>query len=502
MRFLAASLLLICSYSLPAQNVHYSHQLVRNRKESTVELITNVGASHHLLILRPGEKPKIYVYSQSLDLKAQKEIPVKILKRWDEQIVSLKDHYYLFLQSPETAAFQLWQVNENGSSKDMTSAFKQLFKKGLLHEGFPLHLFTDSNHLHALSFARKDSVQLQLRHVLFNGELATAIHQQINLPDTSKEESLQQAKLIDDHNLLLLRSIVNNKGENILEVTKCNLFTEETEATRFNFRNRRILNPEILFNAVDSSIIVHSIIVHPVNDYWWSVFISRIKKFRPDVVPGVLPTVSSPFCYVFMNGVVQNWFNYSNPGLSKIIAQNYKYSGNNGSAGEGMLADSNSFANRVLVKGYTQYYGSALNPAFTNSTQFYFPSSYSKRNFNDHFYFSNIQFLTVDQQNKLANKTNLFAGNGMEVNPLETGIVQWKNKSLLIMKQIIRKNTTGLLMLYHDQELKIVELPVYEHYDYLLTKMKAGTDGSIIIPYINNRETGLAKLHWEEIEEP
>lgn len=501
MRLLTAFLLLIYSYCSSAQDVHYSHQPVRNGNENAVQLIANIGATHHLLIMKNRRKPRIYVYDQSLQLKSQKEVPVKTLKQSGAQIFPLKDRYYLFLQSTETGVFHLWMIEENGSSKNMTPVLKQLTKEGFLHEGVQVHLFTDSIHLHALTFTKKDSGQLQLKHVLFSGELTTAIHHEVNLPDTSREEILQQVKLVDDYNLLLLRSIVNNKEENILEVRKCNLLTKETEATRFNFNSRRILRPEILFNAVDSSIVVHSIIMHPVNDYWWALFVSRIKKLGPDVVPRLLPTISSPFCYVFMNGADEHWFDYSNPWQSKVVAQNYKNLENNMGLNERMLADSNSFANRFLVKGYTQYYGSALYPAFTNSTQFYFPSSNSRRNFENRFYFSNIQFLIIDRQNKLANKTASFGGNAMEVNPQETGIARWKNKSLLIMKQIIRKNTKGLVMIYYDQQLKTVELPVYEHYDYLLRKMKAANDGSIIIPYINKKETGLAKLHWEEIEE-
>lgn len=502
MRFLIASLLLIYSTCLSAQNAHYSHQLVHNGTKTAVQLIADIGAAHHLLSIKTGEKPRIYVYNQSLDLKAQKEIPVKVLKEWDKQIFSLRDHYYLFFHSTETGAFQLWKIDETGSSRDMTSILKQLAKNGFLHEGIQLHLFTDSIHLHILTLARKDSGQLQLRHVLFSDESPTSVHHQVNLPDTNREDNLQQVSLVDDHHLLLLKSILNKKQENILEVTKCNLFTGETEAIRFNFSTRKILKPEIQFNSVDSSIIVHSIIVHPAIDYRWFIFISRIKKLNRDVVPGALPTIWSPFCYVFMNDASEHWFDYSNPGWSRIITQYSKPAGNNSDFNERFLADSNSFANRILVKGYTNPYGtSALYQPLTNSTQFYFPGSNSRRSFKDRFYFSDLQLLIVDKQNNLSNRPNLFGEKkSLEVNPREAGIAQWKDKSVLIMKQIIRKNTTGLLMMYYDQQLKTLELPVYEHYDYLLQKMKATKDGSIIIPYINKKEMGLAKLHWDEIE--
>lgn len=499
MRFLTASLFFIYSSCLSAQNVQYSHQIVCNQKKSDVQLIANVGPTHHLLILKRGGNPKIYVYNQSLQLKAQKEIPVKILKGWDVQIFSLRDYYYLFLQG--TRDFQLWKIDENGSSSDMTAKLREFVKKRLLHDNVQLYLFTDSIHLHTLTITKKDSGQLQLRHVLFSEELATSIHHQINLPDTNKQESLQQATLIGDHHLLLLRSIVNNKEENILEVTKCNLYTGETEATRFNFYSRRILKPEMLFSNIDSTIIVHSIIVDAAIAYRQSVFISLIKKLRPDVVPGALPIIWSPFCYVFINGSSEHWFDYSNP--SNLTLGYYKKPGNERDFSERMLGDSNSFANRVLVKGYTNPYGtSALYSPSTSSIQFYFPNSNSKRSFKDRFYFSRLQFLSIDRQNKPGNQTNfLNEKKGLEINPQETGIVQWKNKSLLLIKQIIRKNTSGLLMLYYNQQLKAAELSVYEHYDYLLPKARAANDGSIIIPYINKKETGLAKLHLDEIED-
>lgn len=54
MRFLTASLLLIFSCCLSAQNIHYSHQLVRDQKQSAVQLIADVGATHHLLITKSG----------------------------------------------------------------------------------------------------------------------------------------------------------------------------------------------------------------------------------------------------------------------------------------------------------------------------------------------------------------------------------------------------------------------------------------------------------------
>lgn len=476
---LACQLILICCINMAAaQKVQYSRENVFINNPNHLQLATNIGGKHHLLILNDNENPDIFIFNSELELQQKVRLDFKFPERSVVSIIPFGNFYYLYIRPVLSQKHLLWKIDSNGNFVDYTDLFRKLLvsQSPNIKLGFQLisyqdhlwmvyHTDLENNEKNTVVMAQTDS----LLNVLFTNRVIYDFKRD--------EEKLQKEVLIFGKYLLALKS---GRSGISLELVKIDLATGLAITNTFSSSGYFYSQSAISINSKDSSITVSALLTEPrsTRDPKQFVFVSRLNKSLFEEVPFT------------------------------ILKSQFKKN-----AGTGFLiVDSQSQWMRFRIRGEQRN-----NAAVSNNISLYQDLTMADNNAN-----------VINDVNRMLQKTELSiepaepwnAFQGIRFSLLDKGLnivndslvpntkdsytikadqfirFAVNSKEYMLLGQQFVKKSSGLLMVYANdtKQLMYTDLKVNDRNDYLLSKSQVIAQEGIIIPYTHKLEAGLIKI--------
>lgn len=488
---IALFFLLLCSLNSFGQKAIYSHQTVRRGYQDVVQLVADVSSHHHLLLIRPEKTPHLYIYDESLKLVGKKVIPVSISNNCDVQILPFKGHYFFYTHLPKTSKYQFLKIDDKGNVKDMLPVFQSLVDSNLKDSGATVQIMADKSNLYIRTQVYYSKLsKLKISLVKADTMLNVSAANYVFIPFDAEKEHLQHVSILDKEHLLILKRISNEDSENMLEVMKCSLKSNQIDAIQFNVNYSLFSQPAIHFNKDDSTIIIYSMIRESMlnQGYHRSLFMCKLNYSLQPIGQVVTLKTSNLSSFFLINESKMNWLPFIDTRL------NIYSPGSAPGWGGRQLSGYYSYP-LYNYKTQQRLYGEYLyNNEMIQMPDHQYQNKISNRNR------SRIKFTILDKQFKVVSDSVLLNDDkGMIIHVANFGKFRLKNRNYLIMEQLLPKKSTGLLLISGkgDNKIDITDLPVYNRYNYFLSQSRLAGDGNVVFPYINKEQVGLVKLKFD-----
>lgn len=467
-------LFLLLSVHSVAQKASYSHQTIHVGYTDQVQLIANIASRHHLLVVKPKKAPSLYIFDQALKLLDHKEIPTSIPENCDIQILTFANHYFIFTHIPKTDHYQFWKVDGNGSIQNMLPVFHDLALSFFRDRKATVQVYTNEHNIYLRTQVYyPETGKLQISLITTNPLLQVLSTDRISTPFHQETENLQQVLIVDKERFYVLKRTRKDESENLLEVMKCNLKSGEILTTQFNIHYNLFSLPAMNYDAIDSSLIVYSMVREPVisSIVKRSVFLCRLDDSLHTLGSAVMFNTSNLFNFFLVSGTHFNWMHFFNAGLRYNMPQRAMYSS----------------PNDYYSNEWSSRYYSLSDQIYLNEPKV----TYANR----------FKLSILNPQLKVVSDSVIMIENKDFVIRYENfGRFKWQNKSCLVMEQQLPGKSTGLLLITNEEgkRLNITDIPVYNRYHYLLKQLQQTKDENIIVPYINKEQVGLMKLDLKD----
>ena len=479
---LAFQLLLIFYVNIAtAQKVAYSRENVFIGSPDHLQLATNIGGNHHLLILNDNENPEVFIFNNALEFEKKVRLNFKFPERSVVSIIPFGNFYYLYIHPVLSQKNLLWKIDSNGNCTDYTALFQKLLisQSHNIKLGFQLipyqdhlwmvyHTDLENNEKNTVVMAQTDS----LLNVLFTNRVIYDFKRD--------EEKLQKEVLIFGKYLLALKA---GRSGTMLELLKINLTTGLAITNSFSSSGYFYSQSALSINGEDSSVTVSALLSEPrtTTNAKQFVFVSRLNKNLFEEVP--VSILKSQFKkntgtnFLHVNGQSE-WMRFRIRGEqrnntvvnnSESLYQDLTMADNN--------ADAINDVNRMMQKA-------ELSNAPVESWNA----------------FQGVRFSLLDKS--LVITSDSLVANTKDYYTIKADqFIRFavNNKEYLLLGQQFVKKSKGLLMVNTNdaQQLIYTDLRVNDRNNYLLSKFQLIAQKYIIIPYTYKQEAGLIKITVE-----
>ena len=442
------------------QKLQYSRDQIKDPGGDALQLVANIGGFHHLVSYETKRKPVIYIFNSQLQLVTKKELNMILNENCDINITAFKNHYIIYFHVPGKSHHQLFRVNSEGASKDI-STFNS-------HPGDTLwsrsiatfQLFNIKEELFILSHTYYDAIKnISSIVVKVNSENKPVVINKFLLPFDQDEEVLKQVTLDGDH-LMVLKTTRHAEKGNSLGLFKIDLSTKHIMTKYFESGKHVYLSPTFHFNLQDPGVIVYSMVTEPAGytKKEPAVLISRLGDSLQELTPTT--TLRSQFKdktasnFVLINESGASWINLA-------ITKNFWRTEDNRVINEPDIAA--SYANNYDV------------PA-------------------------GIRFSLLNKELKFINDS-LVNNDGKYYTIELSPFVQFRlsGTPYLLLIQNFTSNKKGLLLVRPGGNGTLVtrDINVNHRYNFLLRQLRVGDDQYFIIPYKFKGEIGLLKFNMK-----
>ncbi len=454
-----------------AQKIQYSRQTFRTPLADAMQVVTDVGGRHHLLYFTAGKKPQLFVFDGMLQSFIKTEIDVRLKEGCDLHTVPFTTWYLLYLHVPGTGLHQLFKVQSDGEAEEVSYLLSNPADTAWNRSTATFQLFNQSNRLVLVAHTYYDAVKkISSRVVRFDSSLAMPQVSAVSFPYDKALEDLQQVSLAGNA-LLVLKTVKDEDKGNSLDVLKMGLSTGGMVSNSFNSGSHQYVNPVLYFNAVDSSVLLHSLVREPLNAgrFQRTVFIANLTQELCEKTPNALLKSLIPAntaaSYLLVKGSNPRW-----------------------------LAMVNSFRVQRLGVRYSTPLTSAVNS----------PTAVAIGTSQEYRYGAGIEYniptairFTVfnDQFKKIKDSVVANSGTFYDVQPRPYGQFVIDKKACLLLIENFSIRQHGLVLFSGDANggLSAVSIPVYDRNDYIIEQVQA-VKNSFILPYTHKNETGLLKI--------
>lgn len=461
--------LLFAVLAVAAQKIQYSRQTLPHKHTGALQLVTNVGGSHHLLSFNEGKKPDVFVFNAGLQLQAETKIDVEPRENSDVIVVAFATHYFVYIHVPGSPEHRLFRVENDGASTDVSERLSADADSLWNRSTATFQLVGDSGRLKIIAHTYYHAFkQVYSRIVSFDDDLRIRYIRTVFFPFDRSKETLQQAKLAGPH-LFLLKTSRDDENGSVLNLLKLHVPTGDLLWKTFATGSRVYSQPGMRYNPADSSMLLHSV-VHEVSGRRLQrvVLLAHLNHELQDLTPVRLlrtPFRSHLIASFVLPSSAAGWLPYVN------YSQFYR-----GFFLSSMPDFDPAMPNRTRIATYRML---PYNRTPENSG----PSSVALTVLNDRF--------DVQKDSVVANKGTFY---DLQPQPFAQLVLNRK-PSLLFIENFTSKKRGLLLVTSGEQnDVSVRNVSVYDRYDYFLPLAQAVDDKSFLLPYTHKKELGLVKI--------
>lgn len=455
--------LCVCiGHGIRAQKIQYGKDLLFARYLRNTQLVANVQGYHHIVVFDAG-KPIIYVFDKSLRLTRKAEIDYLFDRNATVKILSVGAFYYLYIHPDKSFRHDLWRVNGEGVVTPLTKQFQRLVDTAIGRKNTMLSLSNEGGILSAMAhtyFESEKSVETVVAR--FDNDLKLLSANKVEWTFDLHAEVLQQILLQGNALFVLKRAIGGANTESIL-ITKINITNGSFTTTSFGNFSKKFFFVRMSRANVDSSLLLYGVIDETPDGIWmtrkffFAEADSGLRQQAPPQLmkPSFLKTAGTAF--VFAAGRQQTWLSMHND-----------------------------------QRPFTEFISTDTTPK--NATYFTFrdnlPFKYNQLDFEE------TGFAVLDSNLKLKGDSLTKAKYSVALQPFPSAQVKLKNKSYLAMTQLFHNKRRSLVLIGTDTKLnfKVINVPVYEHYEYDLSNLQTVDGEYFIVPYKDKDQMGLMKV--------
>ena len=463
--FVCCLVLVLCCNKTEAQLLKYSRQNIFIGNPDDVQLVANVAGMHHLLSFNTGEYITLFIFNQHLEFKKKLATPFKIPENATVKTIVFADFYYLSIYARQEKKYSFWKVDAVGNCTDQTFAFEKLLATQLQHIEFGFGLTENKNQLCLTYHTYIPKLEKNvLTRVLADSLLRITHTTKLMYEFKENGEKLLQEEFLSEKYLLVLKSM---HGGTALKLMKVDIATGLTVSNEFSSSGYHFSQPEFTYSEEDSTITVSSLLVESYKQYSKKkyVFVSRLNSMLVETVPFIL---------------LKTQFR-KNTGTNFVLV--------NEKTGWVGLKASWGHSYNTLPDNWPALYGAGPMPPVTRSPGR--NADYAEEQL------QGIRFSQLDKNLRITSDS--LVNNNRDSYTLKPGQFTHfgtKNRDYLVVAQQFFTKSKGLLMISanDEQRLSYTQLPVVNHYDYLLHKARVMQQQAIIIPYLYKLEAGLIKI--------
>ncbi len=483
MKYLFSILLSLICLTTFAQTVHYTRHMSRYGVDDGVIIVPEIGGKNHLWIVGPEKDVRLQVYNFDMDWEREQILPIKIADHNDVTIIPLKKEYYFYNQSASDGANFLWRIDASGNATDVSRTFKNLIKTTFKDNTTTCQMLSRGGSIYVFSNMYYPDLKKVVSTIIKTDDQLNVINTKHYASDFDhNRESLHKIIIDPEVNITILKKQSTTKYGYVLDLLKINLKTDQVYEANFN-SNTPFSVPEIIFNSLDSSTTVYSmmsrtytkggIVRHmflaTLNDTLGEITKAKVLKLPLDEdMPGA-------FTYINVNGN-DNWL----PILGNWNAQYLPQAKRNLYIGLNRMVTLQS--KKIVVVNATSFQPrlQSIHP----DMQLIFPPG-------------DVKVSVINQQFNNVRDTvfKYHRRNYIEVAQYSSFI---KNKtSYLIVKERFPSNGKGLLLLHLNSEGGITPSPLrlYERFHYALPQLQQTSGGNVLIPYAYKGEVGMVYMN-------
>jgi hypothetical protein len=464
------------------QTIEYSRQNFRAPIANAVRLVTGIAGKHHILSFTSNKNVFVNVYNDALQLLSRKEVAIRLHENDDVNVVPFKSFYFLYIHQQRSSKHELLKIDAEGNATSFTGLLAPLIDSAFRKHTTTLQMEKIGNRLSIIGNLYYEDIEKVCSVVVETDEQLNIVRlREVFFQFKQREEYLRQ--VVHTGNDLIIMKTSTDSGNHLLQVIKANLNTGDIFFKAFSSGINVYSNPAFSYVAVDSSIIIYSMVRS-------TVFITKLNYALKEKVPVTLLknqfTKNTAFNFLLLPEQSPKWLRLfvggaGGPGFSP--------------PGTGFRAGFNSEFNNSRYNidfRYLRDYGQSRQGAM-GGVRTYFPGS----NYNNSSAASGIRFnvlhpdFTISKDSVVANDDSKY-----NINPAAFANVVVQGKSYLFLMQQFGNNRQGLLMVYMDSngELATKEIRVYEKHEYLLQQLQVVNNKSVILPYTYKRELGLVRI--------
>lgn len=462
------------------QTIEYSRQSLKTPRTDVVRLVSNIQGNHHIICLAKNAKPALFIFNDSMQFIAKKEIPLKLPENSDINVIPFNRFYFLYLHQPGSLKHELWKIGPDGTATSVSDLFMNLIDSAFKQNSTTFQLEKNNNSIAIIANVYYDKLGKLCSTVTQADEnLKLLRSRKIFFEYVRSEDVLKQLALIDDDHLAVLKTTKDSVG-NLLTIVKGNLNTGDIITNSFNSGVNSFVNPAFNYNSADSTITICAKIAR-------TVFFTRLDNLLNEKV-GVTILKSpfnspAPIHFLLLQDEQQKWFSIM-PGNLFFVTR----------------ARTTTYRSFSLAgPAYRSDFDYAPN-VYNNSTLYVsrdLPRSIYNDSYNDQ---PPVRFSLLNNKFKILRDS--IAPNDESFNsihPRQFANVTLQNKSFLFLNQQFGSNRQGILMMYGtgNNELAAKDIRVYDKYDYLIQQMQPLNSKEVLVPYTHKREIGLVKIGFD-----
>jgi hypothetical protein len=437
------ALMLFCNPT-NAQQLKYSRQNVFVGNPSDMQLVADVAGSHHLLNLNYDESIAIFIFDKNLQLKKKVIAPFKFPEKGVAKIIAFADFYYISFYAHLVNKSVFWKIDADGNCIELSDAFDKLLATQLpyLQHGYELKEYQGELCLLYHTYIPKLEKNV-LTMVVADKALNVALTKKVMYDLKETGERLLQEQVIGDKYLLVLKTTT---GGTSLRLMKVDIATGLTVSNDFYSSGFYFAQPRFTYSDQDSTTTVSAMLAesqkpHSRKNY---VFASRLNHMLVEEVPYT---------------ILKNQFR-KNAGTNFILLNNRT-----------------GWVRLTTSVGYS-YSGFAFGDYTAEQIQ-------------------GVRFSRLDNNFKIASDSLIRNNrNAYTLRPGQFTQMVMEDKDCLVLSQQFFTRRNGLLLISggEDHILSYKQLPVIDHYNYLLHKAAVVPNEAVIIPYLHKLEAGLIRI--------
>jgi hypothetical protein len=473
-----------------SQTIHYSRQTQKIPVYDRMELVADIGGSHHLLVLNKKEAAQVHVFSKQLQLVGKKVLPLIYADGQDIRIISFKSFYYLYAHKRGSTKHELWKISANGAASSQTVMLEKLLDTAFKRKISVLQLTSREEQLVVMVHTYYEELKALATTIVRADEQFRALSSKsISFAFEQNADKLHQTELWGEH-LYFLKS-GNDTEKHSLELIRADLKTGKL--FRKAFESEYDFTGGASFRqSADSGIILYSRVGR-------RLFVSKLDFLLNELLPVtflyVKPDRSVAHHFMLLGGEIQQWFADLSavrlrPAGSRIDAPSiYDIRSGSGLLRQGLSANENygrQYGSGSFASGYSpdgRYYG--------NERNHYNPAPAPQA----------IRFSVFAANMKMAADSVFPNKKGPAIiNASECLNIKLGQKSCLLLKQEFPRNRRGLVLVDVDGDHRLAtrDIVVFEKYEYLLQQAQLTSDGTLIMPYAQKSETGLVRMAFDK----
>lgn len=468
---IGAALLMLWLHAYP-QKIQYSRQNFRLPYSDGMQLVADISGFHHVLSFAVNQQPAIYIFDAQLQLHSKKVLQFTLRQSNDVKIIPFPGFYYLYIHQTGSTKHELWRIDPEGDRVALSEMFQQVIETSLNKNTATLQLVNKNNQLFIIGNTYYDAIEkIGSTVVQVDKNLKVEISKNVFYSFKLYEEQLKQLMLAGD-DLLILKTANDSIG-NSLQLIKADLETGTLLTSFFYSGSNAYQGPAFRYNAIDSSIIIYSMIQS-------TVFITKLNHLLDQVEP--ITYLKKQFSknvsdnFLLVNGKTPQWISVSNSNIrfrrNATSPYDRGFDNNIDQTDAGRWDDYLSKMPQRQVSGAYRYnVNSNSIPAIR-------------------FSLLNAQFKLINDSIVANDKASYTLRSGQYAN------VMLGKKSYLFLAQTFFNKNHGLLMISENggNYLSARDIRVFEKYEYLLPQLKAVNNEYVILPFTYKREVGLVKI--------